>query len=198
MTNAEKIAKELTSNLVDSSTDVVEIWSGDDGPVPIETNGGLPQTLDDLPETNSGVYDFSYSEAVSARIPVVGSIGSERERRVITLEWCAFKRFDEGNTELQVGYAIRLAVTIARKTRDFKLSLPFIAASAELKLVEAQWQMQVLGLAGPEIDKAITPPRELNVERYVEAQQSIKALVEAARDPSTTFHPITIRRVTRQ
>jgi len=153
----------------------------------------MPNTLDDLNNIESGIYDLSRTEAAGAGIPIIGSVANSNSSRVIVLEWSAFKEMEgPGGSTLRVGYAIRLTVTINKKSNGFKLTLPFIAASAELGTIEAQWRMQVIGLAGPAIDSAITPPRELNVEKYIEAQQNLKVLIAAARNSDTRFHPAVI------
>jgi len=191
---------ELTDKMLkleapEASTDVTELFSND-GPPPASMNGDRPQSIDDLSQIMVSVYDLSTSQAMSAGIPVIGTIGRDDKRRVIVQEWCASKDFDEGNERLSVGYAIRLSVTISERKRDIGIRLPFLAAGVQLSRIEAQWQLQVIGLAGPKIQEAIVPPSDFNVERYVDAMRCLHTIAMAATDPTTTFHPETIKRVT--
>lgn len=167
---------------------------GEDNPAPASMNGDTPQTIDQLPFTKVSGYDLSTSQARSAQIPVLGSGGDEKKKRVIVQEWASYALFEQGAERLYVGYAIRLSVTINERKSDIKIGLPFLAAGAQLGRIEAQWVIEVIGLQGPKIREAIQPPAEFNVERYVDAMRSLGAIAIAASDPSTVFTPVTIRR----
>lgn len=71
----------------------------------------------------------------------------------------------------------------------FKANLSFLAASAELGHIKAEWILHVIGLAGLKIDEALILPRELNVETFVLIQQSLSKLIKAINDKSTKFIP---------
>lgn len=148
---------------------------------------GIPQALTDLPIQISRTYDLSTTAAGDLNIPVVGSVSGGFSRRVVVLERTAYKEILEGESRLHYGYAIRLAVTVNKVTAEAKLSLPFLAASAELGQIEAKWVLQVVGLAGVKIDQAILPPKELNLETFVLANQSLGNLIVAINDPTTKF-----------
>jgi hypothetical protein len=166
----------------------------DDGPTPESMNGDRPQSIDELPYTKVSGYDLSTSQAVSAGIPVLGSGGDEKKKRVIVQEWSSYKLYEENGERLYVGYAIRLSVTINERRKEIKIGLPFLAAGAQLGRIEAQWVMEVIGLQGPKVREAIQPPAEFNVERYVDAMRSLAAIGVAAGDPTTVFTPVTIKR----
>lgn len=160
---------------------------GPGGPITIKATGEIPQTIDDLPIQVSRTYDLSVTAAGQLNIPVVGSVSGGLNRRVVVLERTAYKEIIENNITHQFGYAIRLAVTVNKVTAEAKLNLPFLAASAELGQIEAKWTLQVLGLSGEKIDSALLPPKELNLETFVLANQSLDSLIKAVRDPSTKF-----------
>jgi hypothetical protein len=148
---------------------------------------GIPQTLDELTNIEVQSYDLSVTAAASLNIPVIGSVGGGLNRRVVVLEHLAYKELIEGDVRLRYGYTVRFCVTVSRWDANFKLSLPFLAASAEVGSVSAQWRLQILGLAGPKIDAALLPPTELNVEKFVLAKQSQEKVIAAIRDPTTIF-----------
>lgn len=161
---------------------------GAPGPFRISADDSeIPQTIDDLPIQVSRTYDLSVTAAGQLNIPVVGSVSGGLSRRVVVLERTAYKEINQNGITHQYGYAIRLAVTVNKVTAEAKLNLPFLAASAELGQIEAKWTLQVLGLAGGKIDSALLPPKELNLETFVLANQSLDSLIKAVRDPSTQF-----------
>jgi hypothetical protein len=154
---------------------------------PFLTDASLPSTLDELDESNTRAYDLTVSAASALQIPVAGSASGGFNRRVIVLERASFRKIFTDDIERQYGYAIRLCVTVNRWQADTKVSLPFLAASAQLGVIEAQWILQVIGLSGKEIDAAILPPTELNVDTFVIAKQSLEKIISALRDPATKF-----------
>lgn len=148
----------------------------------------VPKTLSALTAAVNRSYDLSTTRAGELNIPVIGSISGGYNRRVVVLERSAYKVvIGHSGAEYHFGYAIRLCLTVSKWDAAMKLSLPMVAASAQIGQVEASWMLQVLGLAGPEVTKAIVPPDELNVEKYVVAKQSLVALLNAVDHSSTTF-----------
>jgi hypothetical protein len=79
-----------------------------------------------------------------------------------------------------------MVVIVNKWNADLKVNIPFLAASAELGVVEAQWLFQVVGLAGPKIDLNL-PPTKLDVETFVIAQPGLEKIISAVRDPTTKF-----------
>jgi hypothetical protein len=149
-------------------------------------------TLDELEESITRSYDLSITSAGTLNIPVIGSAEGGFSRRVVVLERAAFKRIKEGDLENQYGYAIRLCLTVNNWKAGARVSLPFLAAYAELGQISAQWMLQIMGLAGPKVDSAILPPTELNVEKFVIAKQSLEKIIESVRDPATIFKAMKI------
>lgn len=147
----------------------------------------LPKTIDELPIQLTRTYELSVSAAAAADIPVVGGVSGGYNRRVVVLERTGYKPFPDGDVTYNYGYAIRLAITISKRTATGKITLPYLAASAEVGEIEAKWILQVVGLAGSKIDEVSLPPTELNVETFVLAKQSLEKLIGAVRDESTVF-----------
>ncbi len=145
--------------------------------------------MDDLPFLISNAYDLSVTKAAELSIPIVGSVSGGHNRRVLILERSAYKPIESGNITKNYGYAIRLVITVNKWNAGTKISLPFIAASAELSNVEAKWLIQVIGLAGKAIDDVTVPPTDLNVETFVLAKQSLVKLIKAVRGSDTKFIP---------
>lgn len=155
--------------------------------VEAEAGQQLPKTVDELTDTVTRTYDLSANAAADINIPVVGSVGGGFGRRVVLLERSSFAPVEKEDGTYRYGYAIRLAITVNKLTAEMQLSLPFLAASAEVGQIEGKWMLQVIGLAGEKIDSAILPPKELSVETFVLASQSLENLIKAVRDQTTTF-----------
>lgn len=164
---------------------------------PGDVPAGLPTTLNELPQAMNRVFDLSVTGAMSLGIPIAGSVSGGGSRHVLVLERCAFKPLKTGAAISQEwGYAIRFCLTVNKFDASMKLTLPFLAASAEVGSIEAQWMLQVIGLGGPRIDAVSLPPTELSVETFVLAKQSLAALIGAVRDPDTVFTPQCLREIT--
>jgi len=148
----------------------------------------LPTNLNQLTAAFNRSYDLTLTRAADLSIPVVGSVGGGMNRRVVVLERIAYRPLvGTSGTEYHFGYAIRLCVTVNKWDANMKVSLPFLAASAQMGQVEASWMLQVLGLAGKKVSEVAAPPTELNVETFVLAKQSLTALIAAVNDTSTNF-----------
>lgn len=143
--------------------------------------GGIPSSLTDLGRIEVQSYDLSITAAANLSIPVIGSAGGSANRRVVVLEQSAYREVPENGAVLQYGNAVRFCVTVTKWDANLKLTLPFLAASAEVGSIAAHWTLQILGLAGPKIAEAILPPAELNVEKFVLAKQSLECT--SAADP---------------
>lgn len=155
----------------------------------------LPTTIADLGRIEVRSYDLSITAAADMSIPVIGSAGGAVNRRIVVLEQTAYREIKENETRVHYGYAVRFCVTVSRWDANLKLSLPFLAASAEIGSIEAQWTLQILGLAGRKIQESLLPPTELNVEKFVLAKQSLEKIIAAIQDPGTIFRAEVIRRI---
>ena len=152
----------------------------------------IPQTIDELGELESYTYDLTVTAAGKLNIPVVGSVSGGTERRVVVFEWAQFKKLFDGEVEYRYGFLIRFCLTVSKWNANAKLTLPFLAAEAEIGEIRAAWLMQVRGLAGTPISSVILPPQDLKVETFVIAKQSLDAAIKAIRDPGTKFVPGTL------
>lgn len=149
----------------------------------------MPKALDELDVAETRYHNLSISAAVELQIPVIGSGSGGFSRRVIVAERAAFRSIHTASTERQYGYAVRLCVTVNRWQADGKIGLPFLAASAQLGQLQAEWTLQVIGISGKSIDEAILPPSELNVETFVLARQSLEKIIAAVHAADTKFQP---------
>ena len=164
-----------------------EVKSGIAAPlIPLDR---LPKSLDDLNETSVRSIDLSVTAAMSLSIPVAGSVSGGYNRHVVVLEQYAVKHIDYNGLRYDYGYAIRFCITVSNWSANMKASLPFLAASAEIGSVQAQWMLDIKGLGGKRIREILPPPTELNVEKFVLVKQKLSEIISAMDDPSTQFMP---------
>jgi hypothetical protein len=185
---------EIVTSMIEGGGEFVSSVDLGIGPSPVapKPTAGIPTSLAELNQQVSRTYDLSVTAAGQLSIPVVGSVSGGFDRRVVVLERKAYKEITENQIKYQYGYAIRLAITVNKITGGIKLTLPFLAASAEVGTIEGKWILQVAGLAGPKIDAAILPPTELRVETFVLAKQSLTKVINAINHATTTFSAVQV------
>ncbi|MCA0361517.1 MAG: hypothetical protein LCH41_10745 [Armatimonadetes bacterium] len=156
-------------------------------PSPDRPSGAGLRSPSPYPFIESSSYELTITAAQSLNVPVMGTVSGGASKRVVVLERRAYRKQPVAGGVEYIGYTIRLAVTVNRLEANAKLSLPFLAASAEIGQIEGRWTVQVVGLTGPKIDEALIPPAELSVEQYFKAKECLRLLIEALSDPSTTI-----------
>ena len=115
----------------------------------------------------------------------LGDISGSVDSQVLIIESVRSAEIVEGSKITRWGYGYRLLVEVSGAEGAGSLSLPAIAASAELKEMQARIQLQVLGWAGDdkEMWKVIPNPRPLGVDsyqQYIEAAQNVQRLFSRA------------------
>jgi hypothetical protein len=155
----------------------------------------IPTSIAQLGRIQVQSYDLSVTAAANLSIPVIGTGGGSYARRIVVLEQSAYREVPDGDTVKNYGYAVRFCVTVNKWDSNLKLSLPFLAASAEVGSISAQWTLQILGLAGPKINESLLPPTELSVEKFVLAKQSLEKIIAAIQDPATVFQAEVVSKI---
>jgi len=150
----------------------------------------VPQSLQDLPVTSTTSDHLTIQRAGELKIPIAGGVGGGWNRRVVVHQWSSSQPLtDDNGVTHHFGWAVRFAVTVSQIDATGDISLPFLTAKAQLNQIQAAWSFQVLGVSGPELLAIQVPPKELNIETFVEAQQSLEKVPDAVTATTTTFHP---------
>ena len=149
-----------------------------------------PPAADDLGEIVATTYSLSIEAAGRLNIPVFGNASGSLSRQVVVYEWSRFRDVGQpdGSTQ-RWGFAIRFCVTVTKAAGEATVSLPVLAAEAQLGRVEAGWTMQVKGISGPKIREAVLAPEELDVETYIKARNSMQEIIAAIGDADTVIKP---------
>ena len=133
--------------------------------------------LEELPVTPStrtpvldrwSVQAHVYSSEVAAKLSILAGLFGGTGKRAKAGATHEAKRYrvevTDAGREVQVGVAVRLAVATTEWEVDAELSVPNIAAAAQLnaKVGDAKIGIDVIGYSGP-LGKALPAPRQLDV-----------------------------------
>lgn len=90
-------------------------------------------------------------------------------RRIVVVEDYYRGKYCTAPTGVRLlyGVGVRLRIGVSNIKGDVKLTLPFIAASAEVGAATAQYHLSVKGYTGTDISDLIPQPGDFNVESYV-------------------------------
>jgi hypothetical protein len=129
------------------------------------------------------VQAHAYKEEQAAKVSILGRLFSGEANRVKAGVIHDAKRFSVVETEkprkVEIGVAVRLVVATSSANANFELTLPNIAADAQLNKAEARIGITVVGYTGP-LGDILPAPRKLDVEtcaEYIAAFRKIQAVI---------------------
>lgn len=127
-------------------------------------------------ETQSWSLGVDY--AAKLGFPMAGGEISGAER-IFLQEFSRSKDVDAGGgLKVRYGVAVRLLVRVSEMRTAMSLTLPIIAANAELGAARAESRLLVVGYNGQGLAKLIPKPKQFNVENYVELVDSVGRIQE--------------------
>jgi hypothetical protein len=136
-----------------------------------------------LPLQRWQIEAHAYVEEQATKISILGRLFSGEAKKVKAGVIHEAKRFSELETEsirkVEVGVAVRLAVATSSTKINFGLTLPNIAADAQLNGAEARVGITVIGYTGP-LGDLLPAPRKLDVEtcgEYLDAFRKLQAKI---------------------
>ena len=120
------------------------------------------------------------------------SLGTTQNQLVFVQDFSRTKEClaTDGNTVLLYGQTIRTVITLSDWSRKGGLSLPFIAADAELNNKRHLINIDVRGFTNPEMVRAANElsGKVMNVENYAKFSSIQKRLTDLAADQNTVHH----------
>lgn len=129
------------------------------------------------------VQTHTYKSEVAAKIGFLGSLFSGTDKQVSAGVIHEAKRYrlekTPTNREIEVGVAVRLSVATSKLDTKLELSIPNLAAQAQLNMSDARIGISVVGYYGP-IGDLLPAPQDLNVENFslfITAARAIQARV---------------------
>ena len=126
------------------------------------------------------IQTHTYSEKEAAKTSILGGLLSAEGRQVKAGLVHEAKRFSFDKTpsfkRVEVGIAVRLSVATDSFSGKFDLTLPNLAADAQLSRANTRVGITVVGYAGP-LGRMLPAPKDLNVEscaEYLKAFRNIQ------------------------
>ena len=129
------------------------------------------------------VQAHAYSEEQAAKVGILGRLFSGEAKHIKGGVIHDAKRFSIVGTEtsrkVEVGVAVRLSVATTNISAKLDLTLPNLAAEAQLRNTDTRVGITVVGYRGP-LGGLLPAPKKLDVEtcvEYVEAFRKIQAVI---------------------
>lgn len=154
---------------------------------PLSGDAHHPVSVSEVPKLEHWtVQAHIYSEEIAGSVSILGALfgGSGKRAKVGAVHEAKRFRIDRtpDGREVEIGVAVRLAVAVTEWDTKFEVSLPNIAASAQLNGFDGRIGIEVVGYAGP-LGDLLPAPRELSVTTcadYLQAFSKIQAQVFGA------------------
>ena len=147
------------------------------------SSGGDVTLSPEYPLETWVIQAHAYSEQQAAKVSILGRLFAGEAQRVKAGVIHDAKRFSLATTEsdrkVEIGVAVRLAVATSSINAKFELTLPNLAADAQLNGSEARVGITVIGYTGP-LGDILPAPRKLDVEtcsEYMEAFRKIQSVI---------------------
>ncbi len=119
-----------------------------------------------------------------------GTLSGSGRERVIVLEFSRSAPCLAGDgTELRYGVAVRLAVKVSKYEARTSLTLPVVAAEAQLGRVEAQSMLLVRGYVGAKLGSLIPALEAFSVESYVNLMQRVSQIQALISQDTANIRP---------
>lgn len=144
-------------------------------PPPLVTKGSALDRWD--------IQAHQYKTAAEVKMGILGGLFSSRSKLVKSGVVQEAKRYKVTQTDkdnrIEFGTAVRLVVAINETEADLELTIPNIAAGAQLAHFEARIALSVVGFVGP-LGDMLPAPGELNVETlpdYLDAFRKMQSYI---------------------
>jgi hypothetical protein len=126
---------------------------------------GEPVTREQCNHWSSSIYQYEFSAALSAGFQV-GAVKASDDYRLLVMDVARTTNRTVGDKVEQWGFGYRLKIEIDKASVVASLTLPAIAASVEVKGVQASVSLEVTGYEGDDMWGPLPVPQPLNVETY--------------------------------
>jgi hypothetical protein len=132
---------------------------------PVELTSSDPPPADLPSNWESHVYQLDRSAALDLGF-TVGSVKATGRTGLLVMDTARTKEIRRGRRTERWGCGYRLVIEISDVDLVAKLSLPAIAASAEVSSAAASITLEVKGYKGDDLWDVIPPPAPLDVDSY--------------------------------
>lgn len=143
----------------------------------------VPSPAQSYPLERWLVQAHSYHESEAVKVGIFSRLFAGEASRVkagVIHDAKRFSLIETGDSRrVEIGVAVRLSVATSNVSAKLELTLPNLAAEAQLKNTDARVGITVIGYGGP-LGSLLPAPRKLDVEtcvEYLSAFQKIQAIV---------------------
>ncbi len=155
------------------------------------TDPGVP-TRADLESWQVRDDQLSYDAALKMSLPIA-SVDANFSRRVVLRDVCRYTERTAGNVTTVWGVAVRLTVTVWSTKLEGRLTLPMVAAQAQLGIVNASADLRVLGFKNNEVGKLLPKFETLDVGSYGEYTKASDAIVTFISEHEADIVPVVLK-----
>lgn len=115
------------------------------------------------------VKTHTYKQEIAGKVSFLANLfsGSAKQVKAGVIHEAKQFRFEKTDTDrrIEIGVSVRLSVATNAINADFDLSIPNLAAQAQLGMSEARIGISVVGYYGP-VGDLLPAPDDLNVENF--------------------------------
>ncbi len=139
---------------------------------------------------------LSYHGALEMDLPVA-KVDAKLDRRVLIRDVMRYATVDVDGVEQDYGVAIRLVVTVAAETLDAALTIPIVAANAELGRLSAAARLRVIGFRSNKVGDLLPDFATLDVGNYGKYTASTDAIRGYISKNADAIVPVLLRTASR-
>ena len=147
-----------------------------------------PPRAEDLDVWNKRLWDFD-GQVAGALGFAISTIRFSGRQRVLISEFSRSKEVGPPGKSVRYGVAVRLLVQVTQTELNANLSLPIVAAQAQMGLTSASSSLSVHGYVG-NLSGKILPDQDFNVESYVALMHSVAELQDIVTNNVQHIRPV--------
>jgi hypothetical protein len=135
---------------------------------------------------------LTYDAALKMNLPIA-TVDASFSRRVVLRDICRYTERTAGNVVTVWGVAVRLTVTVWSAKLDGRLTLPMVAAQAQLGMVNTSADLRILGFKNNEVGKLLPKFETLDVGSYGEYTKASDAVVAFISKRESNIVPVVLK-----
>jgi hypothetical protein len=148
----------------------------------------------ELGDWNTATETMTWRAAARARLPIA-DLNASLQRMVFVAETRRSTDRESHGVVTTYGTSLRLLVTVAAQSLDFSLTLPAVAAKAELNMLQASTRLSVTGFVDDAVGRLLPKLTVFDVDAYVKYLEAVNQVQEYVVSHSQSIRPVVLARV---
>jgi hypothetical protein len=120
----------------------------------------------------------------------IGGVEGDFQSRVLVAEWSRSKTVKQAALEVRFGVTARLVVNVRSIDAEANLSLPFVAAEAQMNRAEAHANMTIEGYVGRKAGSLFPAFSTFDVESYVKLMEAMTSAKDVIGRDEANIRPV--------